>query len=212
MAVKLRLTRHGTKKRPFYWLVVANSTAPRDGSFIEKLGTYNPLLDRDNAERVKLNKERILYWLSVGAIPSEKSEKLFKITGIALPKKLQFEKDRKDAVRKVIAEKALAAKAAKKEAEAKKAAEEDKAKTIEETPPPSASDEQIPVAEQPAAKPEETETPPVSSETAEETPSTSASDEQIPVAEQPAAKSEETETPPVSSETAEETPATDQQK
>ena len=72
MAVKIRLARGGTKKRPFYRVVAADERAPRDGRFIEKLGTYNPLLAADNAERVKLDLERIQYWLSMGAQPTDR--------------------------------------------------------------------------------------------------------------------------------------------
>lgn len=81
MAVKIRLTRLGAKKKPFYRVVIANSTAPRDGKFIEIVGTYNPMLSKENSERVKLNKERINHWLSVGAQPTERVAKLIKISG-----------------------------------------------------------------------------------------------------------------------------------
>jgi small subunit ribosomal protein S16 len=72
MALKIRLARGGAKKRPFYSIVVADSRSPRDGRFIEKLGTYNPMLERDHADRVRLNPERIRHWLSVGALPTER--------------------------------------------------------------------------------------------------------------------------------------------
>ena len=72
MAVKIRLARGGTKKRPYYRVVVADERAPRDGRFIEKVGTYNPLLASDNAERVKLDLERIQHWLSKGAQPTDR--------------------------------------------------------------------------------------------------------------------------------------------
>ena len=68
----IRMTRHGTKKRPFFHIVVADSRSPRDGRFIEKLGTYNPLLPREHAQRVTLVKERIDHWLKVGAQPSDR--------------------------------------------------------------------------------------------------------------------------------------------
>ena len=68
MAVKIRLARHGAKKRPFYRIVVANSESPRDGRFLEIVGTYNPV--RDPAE-VKLNTERLKYWVEQGAIPTD---------------------------------------------------------------------------------------------------------------------------------------------
>ena len=72
MAVKIRLARGGTKKRPFYRVVVADERAPRDGRFIEKVGTYNPLLPSDSAERIKLDLERIQHWISKGAKPTER--------------------------------------------------------------------------------------------------------------------------------------------
>lgn len=72
MALKIRLARGGAKKRPFYSIVVADSRSPRDGRFIEKLGTYNPMLDRDHADRVTLKTERVQHWLGVGALPSDR--------------------------------------------------------------------------------------------------------------------------------------------
>ena len=72
MATKIRLARGGSKKRPFYRIVAADTRAPRDGRFIEKLGTYNPLLAKDSAERVTMNKERIQYWLDQGAQPTDR--------------------------------------------------------------------------------------------------------------------------------------------
>jgi small subunit ribosomal protein S16 len=72
MAVKIRLARGGTKKRPFYRVVVADERAPRDGRFIEKVGTYNPLLPNESGERVKLDLERIQHWLSKGAQPTDR--------------------------------------------------------------------------------------------------------------------------------------------
>jgi small subunit ribosomal protein S16 len=93
MATKLRFTRHGSKKKPFYWLVAADARAPRDGRYIEKLGTYNPLLTKDNKDRIIFNKERINYWLSNGAQPTDKIEKLFNIEGIEINfKKKKFRK------------------------------------------------------------------------------------------------------------------------
>lgn len=72
MALKIRLSRGGRKARPFYRIVVADSRMPRDGRYIERVGTYNPLLDDQNEQRVSLVKERIEYWLSQGAKPSER--------------------------------------------------------------------------------------------------------------------------------------------
>jgi small subunit ribosomal protein S16 len=72
MALKIRLARGGAKKRPYYRIVLAEATAPRDGRFIERLGSWNPILPKDHEERVVLNEERIKYWLSVGAQPTDR--------------------------------------------------------------------------------------------------------------------------------------------
>lgn len=72
MSLRLRLARGGTKKRPFYRIVVADSRSPRDGRFIEKIGTYNPMVPRDHPERLNLDGERAKHWLSVGAQPSDR--------------------------------------------------------------------------------------------------------------------------------------------
>ncbi len=72
MSLKIRLARGGAKKRPFYRIVVADSRMPRDGRFIEKVGTYNPMLNRDDPNRVTLVPERVQHWLSVGALPSDR--------------------------------------------------------------------------------------------------------------------------------------------
>lgn len=86
MAVRLRLQRHGRKKLPYYHIVAADSRAPRDGKFIEKIGTYNPLSPE---ERVMLNFERALYWLGVGAQPTEKVRSLLSSQGVLLRFHLQ---------------------------------------------------------------------------------------------------------------------------
>ena len=72
MALKIRLTRAGAKKRPFYRIVIADSRSPRDGRFIENIGTYNPLLAHDNPQRVTFDTERMQHWLKVGAQPSDR--------------------------------------------------------------------------------------------------------------------------------------------
>jgi small subunit ribosomal protein S16 len=82
MSLKIRLARGGAKKRPFYSIVVADSRSPRDGRFIEKLGTYNPMLDRGHAERVTLKEERIKHWLGVGALPSDRVARFLGDAGI----------------------------------------------------------------------------------------------------------------------------------
>lgn len=75
MALKIRLSRGGAKKRPFYRIVVADSRMPRDGRFIERLGTYNPMLPKENPERITLHRERIQHWLDHGAKPTDRVER-----------------------------------------------------------------------------------------------------------------------------------------
>jgi small subunit ribosomal protein S16 len=75
MSLKIRLARGGAKKRPFYRIVVADSRMPRDGRFIERVGTYNPMLPKEHPDRVDLKTERIQHWLSVGARPSDRVAK-----------------------------------------------------------------------------------------------------------------------------------------
>lgn len=82
MATKIRLARGGSKKRPYYSIVAADVRAPRDGRFIEKLGTFNPLLAKDNELRVSLKEERIKYWLSEGAQPTDRVLRLLDEAGI----------------------------------------------------------------------------------------------------------------------------------
>ena len=81
MSLKIRLSRGGAKKRPFYKIVLADSRSPRDGKFIEKLGTYNPMLPAEHAERLILKEERIKHWLSVGAQPTDRVAKFFANAG-----------------------------------------------------------------------------------------------------------------------------------
>ncbi len=85
MAMKIRLARGGSKKRPFYSIVATDSRMPRDGRFLEKLGIYNPLLAKDSEERVKLNMERVTYWLSQGAQPTDRVARFLEASG-ARPK------------------------------------------------------------------------------------------------------------------------------
>lgn len=82
MAVKIRLARGGAKKRPYYYIVVANSSAPRDGRYIEQVGTYNPLLKKDDPNRVKLDIERCKHWLSVGAQPTDRVARFLDAAGL----------------------------------------------------------------------------------------------------------------------------------
>lgn len=82
MSVRIRLSRGGSKKRPFYKVVAADQRAPRDGRYIERLGSYNPMLPQDHAERFTINEERVKYWLSQGAEPTERLEKMLSALGL----------------------------------------------------------------------------------------------------------------------------------
>ena len=79
--IKIRLARHGAKKRPFYRIVIANAEAPRDGSFIEKVGTYDPVA---NPAKISLNNERIQYWLGQGAIPTDTVANILKKENVSV--------------------------------------------------------------------------------------------------------------------------------
>ena len=82
MSVRIRLSRGGSKKRPFYRVVAADQRAPRDGRFIERLGSYNPMLPQGHAERFVINEERVKYWLSNGAEPTERLQKMLSSLGL----------------------------------------------------------------------------------------------------------------------------------
>ena len=82
MSVSLRLSRGGSKKRPYYKIVVANSRAPRDGKYLEQVGTYNPLLAKDDENRVRLTEDRVRYWLGVGAQPTDRVARLLDRKGV----------------------------------------------------------------------------------------------------------------------------------
>ena len=86
MAMKIRLARGGSKKRPFYRIVAADSRMPRDGRFIEKLGTYNPLLPKDSEDRVKMDVERIQHWLAQGAQPTDRISRMLEAAGVIAKK------------------------------------------------------------------------------------------------------------------------------
>ncbi len=82
MALSIRLSRGGSKKRPYYRVVVADARSPRDGRFIEKIGTYNPLLAKDSPERIKLDTDRAKHWLSVGAQPTDRVARFLDVMGV----------------------------------------------------------------------------------------------------------------------------------
>lgn len=82
MAISIRLSRGGAKKRPYYRVVVADSRSPRDGKYLEQVGTYNPLLAKDDPSRVKINEDRARYWLGVGAQPTDRVARFLDAAGI----------------------------------------------------------------------------------------------------------------------------------
>ncbi len=82
MSVKIRLARGGAKKRPYYYIVAAHTTSPRDGRYIEQVGTFNPMLKKDDESRVKLDLERCKYWLSVGALPTDRVARFLDAAGL----------------------------------------------------------------------------------------------------------------------------------
>jgi len=82
VATKIRLSRGGTKKRPYYYIVIADSASPRDGRYIEQIGSHNPLVPKDHADRVKLDIERAKHWLSVGAQPTDRVARFLDAAGL----------------------------------------------------------------------------------------------------------------------------------
>ncbi len=113
MALKIRLARAGSKKRPYYHVVVADVRSPRDGRFIEQLGSWNPMLPKDG-ERVKLNEERIKYWMDNGALPTDRVLRFLDVAGIA--KRSSRSNPTKGAPGKKAQERQAAAKQAEEEA------------------------------------------------------------------------------------------------
>ena len=82
MALSIRLSRGGSKKRPYYRIVVADARSPRDGKYVEKIGTYNPLLAKDSPERIKLDADRAKHWLGVGAQPTDRVARFLDAAGV----------------------------------------------------------------------------------------------------------------------------------
>jgi small subunit ribosomal protein S16 len=122
MAISLRLSRGGSKKRPYYRVVVADSRSPRDGKYLEQVGTYNPLLAKDDENRVRLVEDRVRYWLGVGGQPTDRVARMLDKAGIkertatSNPQKGEPGKKAKERVEER-AEKAAAAEEARREAE-----------------------------------------------------------------------------------------------
>ena len=146
MSLKIRLARGGAKKRPFYRIVVAESSMPRDGRFVERVGTYNPMLPKEHDDRVVIKDERIKYWLSKGAQPTDRVHKMLAGVGLmpAFAYRDQPKKSAPGAKRLEREEEAAAAAAAAAEAAADEAAEAEAAAAeapAEEAPVEAAAEE-----------------------------------------------------------------------
>ena len=148
MATKIRLARGGTKKKPFYRIVIADERAPRDGNFIEKVGNFNPMLPKDHKERLIFSKERVEYWLKVGAQPTERVQKFLSEHGLTdAPKitektKKHLPKAKAQERMKQKEEAALKAEEEAKETPAPEAAPEAAKEEAKETPAPEAAKEE----------------------------------------------------------------------
>jgi len=190
MAISLRLSRGGAKKRPYYRIVAADSRRSRDGRYLEQLGTYNPLLAKDDPTRVKLDEDRVRYWLGVGAQPSDRVARFLDAAGIQEraarnnPQKAEPGEKAKERAEE------RAAKAAAAEEAANAPAEEE----VTEAP-----------AEEPTAEEATTEAP-AEEAAAEEAPAEEAPAEEAP-AEEPAAEEVSAEEVPAEEPAAEEAPA-----
>lgn len=169
MALKIRLARGGAKKRPFYRIVVAEASAPRDGRYVERVGTYNPMVPKDHDQRLVLKNERITYWLGQGAQPTERVQKMLASAGLTEAPVIR-EQPKKSAPGKKRAEREAAAAEAAAEAEA--AAAEAPA---DEAPAEEAAADEAPADEAPAEE-----------ATADEAPADAASAEEAAADEAPA--------------------------
>ena len=200
MATKMRLARGGSKKRPFYRIVIADERAPRDGNFIEKIGNFNPMVPKDHKERVVISKERAEHWLKVGAQPTDRVQRILAELGMMdapkitektkkhLPKAKAQErtKAKEEAAVKAEEDAKAAAEAAKAEAEKPVAEEQPQAEAAPEAPtePEATAAEEQPQAEAaPEAEAVAEETPaapeaePVASEEAPAEPEAAAEEE-----------------------------------
>ena len=199
MALSMRLSRGGSKKRPYYKIVVADARAPRDGKFIERIGSYNPQLPKDSAERMILDAERAKHWLAAGAQPSDRVARFLDVAGVkerkvkSNPNKGepgQKAKDRaEDKATKIAeAEEAAAAAAAAPAPEPEpEVVAEETAPATEEAAPTEAAAEEAPAAEESAPTEAAAEEAPA----AEEAAPTEAAAEEAPAVEEAAPAAEE---------------------
>jgi len=174
MALKIRLARGGAKKRPFYRIVVAEASAPRDGRYVERVGTYNPMVPKDHDQRLVLKNERITYWLGQGAQPTERVQKMLASAGLTEAPVIR-EQPKKSAPGKKRAEREASAAEAAAEAEA--AAAEAPA---DEAPAEEAAADEAPADEAPAEEATADEAP------ADAAPAEEAAADEAPAEEAPA--------------------------
>ena len=185
MATKIRLARGGSKKRPFYRIVIADERAPRDGNFIEKIGNFNPMVPKDHKERVVISKERAEHWLKVGAQPTDRVQRILSDLGLMEAPKVT-EKTKKH-LPKAKAQERIKAKeeaALKAEEEAKAAAEAAKAEAEKPAEEP-AIEEPVPAESAPEVEAATEEAPAATEETPAESEEVSAEPEAAAEEEQP---------------------------
>ena len=178
MALKIRLARGGAKKRPFYRIVVAEASAPRDGRYVERVGTYNPMVPKDHDQRLVLKNERITYWLGQGAQPTERVQKMLASAGMTEAPVIR-EQPKKSAPGKKRAEREAAA------AEAAEAADEAEAAAAEASAADEAPADEAP-AEEAAADQASVDEAPADEASAEEADADEASADEAPADEAPA--------------------------
>lgn len=143
MAVAIRLSRGGAKKRPYYRIVVSDTRSPRDGKYLEQIGTYNPMLPKDSGERVKIKEDRARYWIGVGAKPTDRVHRFLDAAGI-------LERAPRNNPKK--GEPGEAAKERAEEKAAKLAEAEEAAKAAAEAPAEEVAAEEVAAEEAPAAE------------------------------------------------------------
>ena len=139
MALKIRLSRGGAKKRPFYRVVVADSRKARDGRFIERVGSYNPMVPKDHPERFNINEERVKYWLGVGALPTNRVAQYLSTFGLVvkppIPEQTKKNKPRAKTLERLKEQEEKAAATAAEDAANKAAAEDAPAEAAAEDAP-----------------------------------------------------------------------------
>jgi small subunit ribosomal protein S16 len=210
MAVAIRLSRGGSKKRPYYKIVVADARSPRDGNFIERIGSYNPLLAKDDANRVVLNTERAKHWLAVGAQPSDRVARFLDAAGVreraarnnpnkgkpgekALERLEEQEKKAAEAAEAAAA--AAAAPAPEPEPEMTEEAPAEQVEAQEEAPVEQAQAEDVQAEEAPVEQAQAEEAPAAEEAPSEEAPAEQAQAEETPAEDAPAEQAQAEEAP-----------------